>query len=71
MVKTFASKNNFEKCLKLLFLSDCVHHLITTCTVFIRIINKLGKPYDQSLLYMYIYRLYKVRNEDLGKIFLV
>lgn len=52
MVKTFASKNNFEKFLKLLFLSDCVHHLITTCTVFIRIINKLGKPFDQSLLYI-------------------
>lgn len=64
MVKTFASKNNFEKFLKLLFLSDCVHHLITTCTVFIRIINKLGNPFC-------IYRLYKVRNEDLGKIFLV
>lgn len=68
MVKTFASKNNFEKILKLLFLSDCVHHLITTCTVFIRIINKLGKLSTNPFC---IYRLYKVRNEDLGKIFLV
>lgn len=46
MLKIFVCKNNFEKCLKLLFLLDCVYYLIIICIVFIRIINKLGKFFD-------------------------